>query len=374
MALVIGPLIALQWEIPKDPLMRNTLPVILLFCIYAYADNQIRYANELGRLSIGCRIAALGDAGVVVPDNAFSGYWNPGLSCFSDAFEFYGEYGSLYGGLSSIAPLALGAPLQDGLNLSAMYIPFFSGDIEGQDTLSGTYRDRLEDYTLRPSGGNTGYFQNNQNQLLLCVSKSLRLPMMRTGGISYPLPIDIGVGCSFKGYWSTINALDKVRMGMNINCDIGLAIRFSLDYNLAKKMIIRQLYLGVAIRDVLPTSMVWLYSPDEYSERVASARYYGISYIDRSGFIFGNWTLAISMQRDLGDFANHPDETSGYATTYHAGIEGEFWDAVALRLGISDRHPTIGAGIHFGVFSVDYAYRVEELANSVVRVSAGLKF
>ncbi|MBD3319853.1 MAG: hypothetical protein GF350_02025 [Chitinivibrionales bacterium] len=357
---------------------------MILFCVIipsraASKNDTILYAGELSQLPVGARVAALGDAGAAVFLDAASTYWNPAAISFVNTFRVRTEGAILYGGLSRHAALAFQAPVQEKICVGAAYIPFFSGHIPQYDTLPGTYDERLENPALRSTGQPTQYFRNNQHIVILSVAKLFDLGVNRSSGIGrFPLPLDIGAGCNFKTFWQTISPGDKVRMGININCDAGVIVRLGLDYDLKEKAVSREVCLGASIRNALPTRIVWVHSPYSYEEPVYNTQHYGVSYTDRSGLLFGNWVVSCAMHRSLADGvgsrSSGDNDRGGYARSYHAGIEGEFWNMVALRIGISDRIPTLGAGVRYKNYALDYSFRFDRIDISPVRLALAVSF
>jgi hypothetical protein len=343
--------------------MHRSLVVALIVWIAVSVSGQdIRYAGDVLRLPAGSDIAALGDAGVALPRHAASVWWNPSAPVFFKQREISIEVADLYQGLSQQGCFAFSSPVQAGVSAAVLYLPFFSGDIALQDSLPGaTYEERLANPELRSDGMAEGVFQNYHHVVLLSLGKLFSLSLPRPPGVSYPRPFDIGIGCNFKGYWQTMNPRDKVRMGMNINLDAGATFSIGLDYDLVKKETSRRVLLGVALRDFLPSPVVWVHSPDEYQEPVKSTQHYGVSYIDRSGEWGGNWVATFALQKE-------------YDLTYHAGIEGEFWNTVAFRAGLSNRVPSLGAGIHYRHYFLDYTFRFDDLAWSFFRLTLGAQF
>jgi hypothetical protein len=155
-------------------------------------------------------------------------------------------------------------------------------------------------------------------------------------------------------------------MGMNVNLDAGVAVRMGLDYDLARKEVSRQLILGMAVRDFLPSPVIWIDSRDEYNanqeyrEEVTRSFYGGLTYIDKSHILGANWTFTTAVDRQ-------------YKTAYHFGAETKFWDCIAFRAGLSDQTPTVGAGITYRNYFLDYSFKFDELAYSYVRLAAGIR-
>jgi len=346
--------------------MREFLCFAVVAALHAPAfaaskQETILYSGEVSRLPVGARTAAMGDAAVSLPLDAPSAYWNPAAPSLMRKYQIWLEGASLYGGLSNQAVVAANVPLLQQIGVAVVYAPFYSGDIPLFDSLpEGT----------RSDGTSSASFHNVQNALSLSVAKGFSFPLPRFGGLGgYPLPVDIGVGLGFKAVWQTIAPTSNVRMGMNINCDLGLLARFGLDYDIVKKRVNREFTLGVSAKDVLPSKMIWI-----------NSQYFGLSYIDKSGLLRSNWTVAISMHRTFEEGLNSRSRNEndrrrvGYLATYHAGIEADILEMVGIRVGISDRMPELGAGVHYKNFSLDYAFKFDSIEFSPVRLSLAVTF
>ncbi len=350
----------------------STIVLSALFFSAFPADKQdtILHAAELTRLTSGCRIAAMGDAGVALPVHAPATFWNPATPGFLTEYEVWAEGAVLYGGLSKHAAGFAQVPLQNQIGIGAFYAPYFSGAIPRYDTIPAGQRSE---------GKPVGYFRNNQHLLALSVAKRFTFPLPRPAvAVGFPLPLDLGVGLSFKSFWQSVDPDGANRIGMNVNCDVGLLARIGLDYNLQKKEVQREVTIGVAVKNALPSKMVWVNSPYHYEEPVYHSEYYGIGYIDRSPLLYADWTIALSMHREMGEGVQTPqtsdDTTAGYAISYHGGIEAELWNTVFLRAGVSDRIPEVGTGIRYRNFRLDYAFRFDAIGYSPVRLGFGTYF
>jgi hypothetical protein len=303
----------------------------------------------------------MGDAGVAVPLDAAGVFWNPAGHAFVKQYEISAEYARLYGNLSSHGCAALHVPLQEQMSVDAFYVRYQSGAIKLWDSLPGTELQRLQEPSLRADDSYNGFFYNDQNLAVLSLAKIFPMPIPRPTSYSYPLPVDVSIGVSFKDFWQTLNPNGKVRMGMNINCDAGLLLRVSIDYDLKKKQVCREIYAGVTLKDFLGTRVVWLHSPDNYEETVDGIQYYGISYIDKTHFLGANWLVSFALEKS-------------YDLTYHTGIEAEFFDLIALRVGLSQNVWTCGAGVTYRNYSLDYAFRFDDIDFSPLRLAFRVSF
>ncbi len=345
-------------------LKRVILYISFLSVLYPplHGETELRYALELHRIPMNSRSVAMGDLGVTLPYSGICAVNNPSLASFSENKSVWIEGARLYGGLSDIGVVSLAAPVQERLNLGLHYQGFFSGDIKQYDSLSGTYEQRLLDQELRPDeNSSTGVFHNNQNTIRISVARLFSLPVPRPSGFSLPFVLDIAGGLNFKYHWQTMNPGDQVYVGMNVNVDLGLAVRLGFDYSLKDKKLSRQILLSAAIHDVLPTRVNWLGSYLNYVEETQSEGRYGIAYIDESGRLLADWTVAVGMSLQ-------------YENPVQFGIEAEFWDVVALRTGLNGKVPSIGAGVCIRSLSIDYAFTFDAPAYTPLRLALGYEF
>ena len=351
-------------------LLPGALLLLAVHGVLSAADDSlaIRYAGETTHLPVGSDIVAMGETGVVLPRHSASSLWNPAAPAFTDKYEISSEYADLYGGMSLQGCVGMTIPFSGGIGASVLYVPFFSGPIDREDTLPGSYQERLLNQDMRADGSNLGTFENNQNLLLVSMARLFTFSMPRMGESGFALPLEIGTGFSFKSSWQSMNPTGSVTdYGMNVNLDAGIMVRAGLDYDLTRKVVSRQLLFGLTERDFLPSPVVWTNSRDEYNpsqeykESITPSFLSGISYIDKSGDLGGVWTFSAAIE-------------SQYQTTYHYGVEAEFWDMVSFRGGFSDKVPSIGAGIRYKNFYLDYAFRFDELDVSPVRLTFGMHY
>ncbi|NLE01169.1 MAG: hypothetical protein GX640_14975 [Fibrobacter sp.] len=335
----------------------NLLAVIAFFVVSiteAFSQDEIRYTADILNIPAGADVCGLGDAGVVLPRRAVASWWNPAAASFSNHFEITAEIADLYHGLSQTGCFAARIPVQNEIGVSVVYVPFFSGDIPLFDKIPGLPNDK-ESWS---DGIPRGYFKNNQNVISLAMSKIWHLKLPRLPGSGYPLPLDILAGGGVKGFWQMMNPRGINYYGAAVNVDAGVIASIGLDYDLESKQTSRKIMIAAAIKDFLPNRVIWINSPENYVEKMKLTHSYGIAYEDRSGQLGGNWTVALSLKKQ-------------YEISYHAGIEAEFWNTVTFRAGISDRTPTLGAGIHYKKYFIDYAFRFDKIDFSYMRLTLG---
>ncbi|MBN1760468.1 MAG: hypothetical protein JW863_19220 [Chitinispirillaceae bacterium] len=326
------------------------------------ADDSIRYTADVTRLPVGTDIAAMGDIGVALPRRAVSAVWNPAAAALLEQYEVSMEGADLYQHLSQHGCFAGAVPLKNRLGAVLSYQPFYSGRINLYDTIpEATGFNGLTVHSPR------GFMRNYHHLVNLSFAGYYPLQFPRVAGTNLPIPIDLSAGINMKVYAQTMMPGGQMYLGMGYNADVGLLARIGIDYDIATNMHHRQLCVGATLRDVLPSSVIWMsysdkqlyYSPERYREPFHFAQYYGVTYIDQSGALFADWVLGIGLIKE-------------YEVTYHGGIEATFWDMASFRAGISGKTPTVGAGFRYRRLFIDYAFRFEEIAFSVVRLTIGV--
>lgn len=345
-------------------LLRFSSFLLIIFFLFSglSADEEIRYTADVSRLPVGGDVAALGDVGVVLPRHASGTIWNPASSVFLPTYEVSAEGADLYTTLAQQGCFAGSIPIRNNLSTAVCYQPFYSGLLWQYDSIpdavnfSGLTRHKP-----------TGYFKNYHHTMHISLARLFSVGFPRFSGTSLPRPLDIAIGSSLKMYLQTMDPGRRMHIGMGYNADFGIITRLGLDYDVRKNRVSRELFLGAAFRDILPTEVIWayseneqwLYSKDDYREPYHFAHYYGIAFTDKSGDLYAHWTVALSLHKE-------------YTVSYHGGVEALFWEKVFFRAGFSHKTPTLGAGIRLRRWYIDYAFRVEEIALSFARLTVGI--
>jgi hypothetical protein len=325
------------------------------------ASDEIRYAADMMHFPVGADIAAMGDAGVVLPRRAISAYWNPAASAFLHQYEVSVEGAEMYSGLSRQACATIHAPVQGNTGITLMYLPFYSGKIARYDSLPGTYQERLRVQDKSVFGKPNGYFRNNQHLVVCSVGKLFEFELPRLPGVSLPLSVELGCGADVKGFWHMMDPDGNLTLASGFNADLGVVSSITIDYDLRTKQPIRHVLLAMDLKNILSSSINWQESYDNYIEPFTFSQQYGLSYVDNSGFLGGNWTIALALKKYID-------------VSYHAGLEVEYLDKVCFRIGLADRVPVLGAGVHLKHFFADYALRFDPVSVSWVRLATGVTF
>ena len=355
----------------KRSLVSHSLLLVSALVVRSQALEATLFSSEFTLLPAGARQIALGNAGVALALDGLSAYSNPAASSFLESLEMRTEGARLYGGLASQGIAAVAAPLPEGLGAVVQYHSLWSHEILRQDSLPADYATRLAQPSLRADGSHRGAFRNNHHMLVLGGAKQYPLPIPRPPGLSVPLPVDIGFGLNLKYYWQTMDPDGVMHMGMNLNLDAGVLLRIGVDYDLVAQRVSRQLCFGVAVRNLVPTRMIWVHSPTDYSERVYNTQEYGLAYLDNAGLGWLTWRGALSLQRTWGE-KEDSDNGQGYNLSRHFGMEFTVANLVDIRGGIADGVVGLGAGVRYRAYSFDYLFRFDRIDYSSLRLALGV--
>lgn len=346
-------------------ILKIILLILNLHFFNLFAEDEIRYTADVFRLPVGADVAAMGDVGVVLLRRVYSTLWNPAAASFIDRYEITMEGADLYGHLSQHGCIAATAPIHKNIGAAISYQPFYSGIIEEYDSVSSSVIESGIK-TFSP----TGYFKNYHHLFTLSSARKVSYILPRVSETDIKRTADFAAGLNIKAYLQTMNPKGYRYIGAGYNFDLGLAARIVLDTDLKSGEMRREFVAAATIRDFFPSKVRWvssvktrLYnSPQNYTEPFSSSQYYGIAYVDKSGDFFVDLTLALSLHKEYGE------------VTYHGGIEAEILKMVSFRLGFSDRIPTLGSGVRYKNFFIDYALRFDEINPSYIRLTLGLFF
>jgi hypothetical protein len=130
--------------------------------------------------------------------------------------------------------------------------------------------------------------------------------------------------------------------------------------------------MGASFGNFIPSEMVWVNSPVNYREPVDNSQYYGLGYIDDAGFEWMTWKAGLALHRHKDGVYEQDSARVDYVNSTHFGLEFVILHTAAIRMGLSDKRFTLGAGVTYKRFNLDYTYRFDRIENSYLRVSLGV--
>ena len=163
------------------------------------------------------------------------------------------------------------------------------------------------------------------------------------------LPVTIPFGLNFKLLRQNLGQASASGMGI----DVGMMIKFNLG-TLANQRQLGDMSFGLSYLDITQTAIIW---NTEHKDRIHQTFMFGMSYSQLLWF----------SQSSLNFYYSYYQK---YEQQHLTGIEFAI-KGVALRVGKNDVGITVGAGIHWRRFFVDYAF-VTNAFQDVHRISCSI--
>ncbi len=323
----------------------------LLGTVYLYADG--RYAGASMELGVGARPLALGGAAAAMQNTGETFYYNPAsLGLLKKAhinLMYAPTFGSLSAPLASYNYVGVVYPMPGGGTIAANWTRFAVDDIPLYPELKGTsFSDRNSNVELRPDGTTLGYIEDLEDVFYFSFAKTLE-SILPLGWWYGDLPITIPFGLNFKLLRQKLGEANASGLGV----DLGLMIKFNFG-TLVNQRNLGDLSFGLSFLDLTKTAIIW---NTQHEDRIQKTQMFGINY---------SQPLWFSKSRvDL--FYTYYNK---YEKHHLAGIEFAI-KGMAIRLGKNDVGLTAGAGLHWRLIFVDYAFVTNQL-DDVHRLSCSI--
>ncbi len=316
---------------------------------------DIHYALELNKIGIGVRAIAMGNAFTACDAEAVHIYWNSANLANLNKNELYASHIGLYNNIATHNVIVLAIPLPSGVGIGTSYHRFENENIPMYPTPQGTELERLTDFSKHLDGKNEGLFCNTQDEILVSIAKKYSLELPRNAFYSLPAPVYLSFGSSFKFYRNIILGY----YGLNTNMDIGFLGTIGLVTNPKTKYAERSISFGFNLQDVLGTPVEWQYSNNNENTQLSYRT--GISFMERTPWVNGHLIISMDIDRQ-------------YTKTFYWGIEYAYLEKYAIRAGLKDMQPTLGAGLTYRNFRIDYAFSFGSLDNTPLQIGLKIAF
>ena len=299
----------------------------LLFILSSGATAQTvaKYAGEFMAIGVGGRALGLGGAQVALANDATAGYWNPGALArinYPEAVVMHDErFGSLINYDYASVALPYGPDVSLGLSILRL----------GVDGIPDT---------------RSAWFDNNGNGIF---DNADRLDYSK---ITYFNATDWAFYFTYAKRSS-----DDLMYGANVKLiQRGLAEYSATGIGFDVGVLyspMPDLFLGVNAQDVTTTLVAWSTGRNEL---ISPTLKVGGSYF--VNFLGGRFAPALDVDvrfenRQFASLAH----IGSISLDPHAGLEFDYKNTIALRLGYSDvKQLTLGAGVHLRMLDVDYSF------------------
>jgi hypothetical protein len=298
-----------------------------------------KYAGEFISLGVGGRALGLGGAYVALANDVTAGYWNPaGLSRISypQMTLMHDErFGSLVNYDYGAVAFPLGPRSSIGFSLVRLGVDDIPDTRNAGVDINGNLTYDLTQFS-RVDPNRVTYF--NAADWAMYVTYARRFSD------------DFAYGANIK----------LIRRELGDHSATGIGIDVGLWYTPFDNLL-----LGANLQDVTTTFLAW---DTGTNELISPTMKVGSAYlIDALGGRF-----APAMDFDIR-FENRQSASMAHlgpvSMDLHAGVEYQFKDLIALRVGYSDiKQLTLGAGIHLPKLNIDYSFmkfdQTDQLGNT----------
>jgi hypothetical protein len=307
---------------------RRLLIVSLLICCVSGLFGQTtvaKYAGEFMALGVGGRPLGLGGSYVALASDASAGYWNPaGLAriTYPDIMVMHDER---FGNLINYDFAAVAIPFQGDMSFGLSLIRL------GVDGIPDTRNAWLDangngvfDDNTRPDYDKVTYFNAADWAFYFSYAKRVSESFL--------------YGASVK----VIRRDLANQSATGIGFDLGL-LYSPLD----------NLFLGANAQDITTTLLAWTTGRNELISPTLKIGGTYMLYAFNGRFAP---TVDVDVRFENRQFAS-ATHVGGISLDPHIGLEFDYRETVALRVGYSDiKQITVGAGIHLSKVDIDYSF------------------
>jgi hypothetical protein len=286
-----------------------------------------KYAGEFISLGVGGRALAMGGAFVALANDVTAGYWNPAGLARLDYPQFILMHDEQFGSLVNHDYGAVAMPFGSDATLGLSIIRL------GVDNIPNTQNAGV-DINGNPTKDPTQFVRVDPNRVTYFNAADWALYFTYAKRQSE----DFTYGANVK----------LIRRDIGNNGATGIGFDIGVWYTPMEN-----LALGANIQDITTTFLAW---DTGRNELISPTMKVGSAYfIDAFG---GRFAPAVDF--DIR-FENRKTASLAHlgAVSFdmHTGMEFQFKNVVALRLGYSDvKQMTLGAGVHFPKLTIDYSF------------------
>ena len=306
----------------------SMLLMVVLSCGTAAATTGVaKYAGEFISLGVGGRALAMGGAHVALVNDVTAGYWNPaalGLIEYPQFMLMHDEqFGSLVNHDYGAVAFPFGKDASFGLGIIRL----------GVDDIPDTRNAGVD------ANGNLTYDPNQFSRV-----DPNRVTYFNSADWAFYGTYARRVSEEF-AYGANLKV---IRREIGDNSAWGIGFDVGAWYHPYSRLL-----LGLAIQDITTTLLAWDTGRNELIS--PTMKLGAASMIDALGGRFSpaiDFDVRFENRRSASSFHVGP-----VSVDLHAGLEYQFRDLVALRVGYSDtKRLTLGAGLHLPKINVDYSF------------------
>ena len=325
----------------KKSIWLSFLGVILASSLFAGY-----YAGDFMLIGNGVRAIGMGGAFAGVADDCSAIYWNAAGLAQIRKSEAGLMHGFLYQNLAAYNNLSFCKPLPNdvtvGINWSRLSIDDIPVFLEEHLIYNVDFRSSFLEFNL--PGEPDDYIQSADNLIQVAFSKHLHKDVY-LGWLIINLPVDFNFGLSAK-YIS--RKIDEYK-GTGIGFDTSLLFKTSLS-NILGRSWLGDFSVALNVQDIGNTKITWNTESNHADEVVY------------------NYKLGFAINQPLKAFDSNLifafDVDYIYDNCNHYGIEYQYKDVVAFRLGMNDSDFATGLSVKLYGITLDYAFVTNVIGNT----------
>lgn len=282
-----------------------------------------KYAGEFQELGVGGRACAMGATGIAAATDPSMIYFNPALSRYAQQ-SVLAMHAENFGGVVKNEFAAVVLPRSSmSLGVAVQYV-----------SVNDIVFTRLADTTIPPGSENP------------------------------PIPYDTVGTQDLVVYMNGAKGTDRIAYGANIKIfyrDLAVATGYGGGVDAGVALVLPNVRAGIALRDLVLSPMIW---SNGTKETVFTRVSFGVAPMMSIEQVDMDVMLACDVTKRI--------DIQGFEI--NLGCEIAYKDLLYGRLGLYDGDYTLGAGVRYRQFSIDYAFLTHSELDNTNKISAGLSF
>ena len=315
---------------------------------------KAKYAGEFLAVGVGGRALAMGGASVAVANDVTAAYWNPALLVYVNYPQIIGMHAQRFSNLVNYNYGGIALPFGKKSTLALSVIRL------GVDDIPNTTQ-ALPDYGLdgKPGTGDEG--EGNGK-----LDENERIDPNKVfyfNSAEWGMFLSFGTRASQKiSYGASAKILLK-QLGEQSAWGIGFDL--GIMYHVTDK-----LKLGANLQDITSTLLVW---ETGRQELIVPTLKLGTAYLLKAPILSGFLVPVFDMDIRFENRGQSSQLSAGIVSLdSHLGLEYQYKNLIAFRLGSDLGQFTGGVGIHLPKLMVDYAFLSHQDLGNTHRISLKL--
>jgi len=340
--------------------IRKIIPFVIIILSLLIIDShagkivKAKYAGEFLATGVGARALGMGGAFVAISNDVTGGYWNPAALAQINYPQISAMHAQRFANIVNYNYGALAIPFgrQNSLALSLIRL--------GVDDIPNT-QDALLDYGEDgiPNTGDSG----EGNGIIDVNERIDPNKVIYFNSADYAVYLSYGKKRSEKFFYGA--NVKVIKKGVGENSAWGMGFDLSALWKPYSR-----LNVGLNLQDITTTLLVW---DTGRQEAITPTSKIGVAYLWQSpkiaGYIIPSFDIDVRFEN-----RQYASQMNIGAVSFdtHAGLEYQFKQIMALRLGMDVGRFTAGIGVKLPRLHVDYAFLSHDDLGDTHRISLRL--